>query len=120
MSSLFSLLYPAGASAAGFALLRLAVAAFVLVLQGAVAADSAAVVVGAWVVAAVLALGFLTRGVAAFAAACALLLWRQSGDANAGVLVVGALSALALALTGAGALSVDAYLFGRRVIELDE
>lgn len=74
---------------------------------------------GLIVLAGALALGLFTRMAAA---ACTLLaaagFLRLGGDLGLLVALHG-LDTAALALLGAGAYSIDAYLFGRRVITLD-
>jgi hypothetical protein len=115
-----ALLYPASASAAGIALLRLTAGAFVLVLRDAVAMDSFALSAVAWSIATMLAAGFLTRCVALSVGAAELALVTTAASGTIAFHAVGVGATFALALIGAGALSVDAYLFGRRVIELVE
>jgi uncharacterized membrane protein YphA (DoxX/SURF4 family) len=75
---------------------------------------------GALVLAASLAAGLLTR---VAAAVCAALVFvgaaRVSGTLSA-ILALNALQVVGLVLTGGGAYSLDARLFGRRVIRLDD
>jgi hypothetical protein len=116
----YPILYPTSVPAAGVALLRLAVAALVLVLLDVSPVRSTVWIVGAWLCVVALALGVLTRCFALLVAVSSVLLWCRAGDVNAGFVAVGGLASLALALVGGGTFSVDAYLFGRRIIEIDE
>jgi disulfide bond formation protein DsbB len=69
-------------------------------------------------VAGVLLAGYMTPIVAVVAVAVQAFVWSSLGiDSTAWAAVV-ALDAIALALVGPGAYSVDAYLFGRRVVVL--
>lgn len=65
-----------------------------------------------------LSLGYLTPIVALIGLAFHGLTWVNFEDASAGVAIVVALDAIALALLGPGAYSADAYRFGRRVVVL--
>jgi uncharacterized membrane protein YphA (DoxX/SURF4 family) len=65
-----------------------------------------------------LSLGYLTPIVALTGFAFHCLMWVGLHDASAGVAIVIALDAIALALLGPGAYSADAYRFGRRVVVL--
>lgn len=67
-----------------------------------------------------LAAGFAVRVAASLAALAMLLAASQSSGGLAAILIVQALQATALALLGAGAYSIDARLFGRRVIQLKD
>lgn len=100
MQRLFSS-FPDGPPGAGLLILRITVAAGMLLQTGSAMA---------LFVAAPLVAGFMTPAVAAVAAVIALLY-----DAP-----FVAATALALALLGPGAFSVDARLFGRREIVIDE
>lgn len=74
---------------------------------------------GLIVLATALVLGALTRFAAAVCVILAAIGWfRISGDLGLIVALHG-LDASALALLGAGAYSIDARLFGRRVVALD-
>lgn len=101
MQRLFSS-FPDGRAGAGLLILRITVAAGILVQTGSAMA---------LVVAVPLVAGFMTPAAAVVAAAIALLY-----DAPSVVAAV----AVALALLGPGAFSVDARLFGRREIVIDE
>jgi hypothetical protein len=67
-----------------------------------------------------LAVGFAVRVAASLAALLILFGASRSDDALAAILATQALQAAALALLGAGAHSIDARLFGRRVIQLNK
>lgn len=62
--------------------------------------------------------GYLTPIAATLAFACHGLIWFMLGVDNATVAIVFSLDALAVALLGPGAYSVDSYRFGRRVVVL--
>jgi uncharacterized membrane protein YphA (DoxX/SURF4 family) len=68
----------------------------------------------------VISVGYLTPIVAAAALACHVFIWLAAGaDPGAAVTaLVFALNALALALLGPGAYSLDARRFGRRLVVL--
>ena len=65
-----------------------------------------------------LAVGFAVRVAASLAALAILFAATQTSGALEAVLILQAPQAVALALLGAGAYSVDARLFGRRVIRV--
>lgn len=67
-----------------------------------------------------LAAGLLTRFAAAACAALVLVAAARADGAMSAVLALSALQVAALVLTGGGAYSLDARLFGRRVIRLDD
>jgi hypothetical protein len=67
-----------------------------------------------------LAAGFAVRVAASLAALVILFTATQTSGPLEAVLMLQALQAVALALLGAGAYSVDARLFGRRVIQLKD
>ena len=67
----------------------------------------------------VLALGVFTRISAAMAVPVTLGAGLMIGGAPGGMIALHGLDAAALALLGAGAYSIDALIFGRRVIRLD-
>lgn len=64
-------------------------------------------------------MGFCTRFTAIFCAICAIGAGIWLWDWRGGLVIVEALNLVAIGLLGGGAFSVDAYLFGRRVIRLD-
>jgi len=63
-----------------------------------------------------LSAGYLTPIVAVGALIVQVFIWSGLGDEAATWAAVVSLDAIALALVGPGAYSVDAYLFGRRVV----
>ena len=110
-------LFPGGAIGAGLLILRLAVGVSLLML-------AAHLVPGSWilqgifaVIAAAVCSGLQTRvlaGISVLAPVFGLVM----GAAPVGVIVLHIMSSAALALTGPGAFSADARLFGRRTITL--
>ncbi len=107
-------LFPGGASGVGLLLLRLAVAGSLLTQAATHAQTPNAAQFIAILLAAALCAGFRTS-VAACISGVALLAALPSLDA-----ALHAATAAALALTGPGALSADARLFGRRTVTLPE
>ena len=65
-----------------------------------------------------LCVGYLTPLAAATALLCHALIWINAGVGSATLAVVIAFDAIALALLGPGAYSIDAYRFGRRLVVL--
>ncbi len=111
------LLFPAGRAGAALALLR--VAAAILLVGSALQAASAAGWVGiaACALALSMLLGLFTRVAAGlFAVAAAVICLRFEGLARLSV-VAHCLTGAALCMLGPGAYSLDARLFGRRVID---
>lgn len=70
------------------------------------------------VVSVTLSVGYLTPIAAAAALAFHALLWLGVGVDSAAVAIIFALDAIALALLGPGAYSIDSYRFGRRRVVL--
>jgi hypothetical protein len=96
--------------AAGLLLLRMAV---LVSLVPATLAASGSMAVMLWADAVLLAAGLLTPAAALVAAAhSALLLWRDPD----GTALQAMLAALSLMLAGAGRLSLDAWVFGPRLV----
>jgi uncharacterized membrane protein YphA (DoxX/SURF4 family) len=62
--------------------------------------------------------GFLTPIVAILAMLFHVLAWSSLGSDGAGMTAIALLDAVALAMLGPGAYSIDAYRFGRRVVVL--
>lgn len=115
MQPLFSM-FPAGRAGAGLVLLR---AACALQLGFAVLSDASPswLTIAGAIAAAALILGLLTQGVAI---ACVVVLAFEVLCCDRIFSVAATLQGidlLALSLLGAGAYSIDARLFGRRVIE---
>lgn len=69
-------------------------------------------------IAAALTAGYLTPIVAASALVLHGVIWSGLGVGSAAAVTIVALNAIALALLGPGAYSVDSYRFGRRVVVL--
>lgn len=112
-------MFPGGLVGVALLLGRLAAAAaLALVLRGFAPAPWIAFPV--LVLAASLAAGLLTRFAAACCAVLVLVGAARAGGALSAVLALNALHVAGLALTGGGAYSLDARLFGRRVIRLDD
>lgn len=73
---------------------------------------------GAVSIVALLCIGFLTPIAALVTLALHALIWAGLDSFNMAAMIVVTLDALALALLGPGAYSMDAYRFGRRVLVL--
>jgi hypothetical protein len=112
-------IFPNGPRGAALLLLRVSAASLITFAIHRLALSSWAI--GALVlVAAALILGLCTRLAATLCAALAATAFIQSVGMLSWLMGLQALSAAALAILGAGAYSIDARLFGRRVIELGE
>ena len=113
------LLFPAGVHGVALLLARCSAASLLLGLSYRSALPPW-LVWGGLALAAMLAFGLLTR--VAAGAGAALVAWAAYGaGGDLGLcLAVATLQVAALSLLGAGAYSVDAHLFGRRVIHLDD
>jgi putative oxidoreductase len=114
--------YPDGAAGIALVLLRLACAwiAFLMIprlLPPAFSPNGAIVMAAALALA--LALGLATRIVAFVVAAATLASVFLIGGENALTLLARACACAALGLLGSGAYSIDANVFGRRVIRLE-
>lgn len=111
-------MFPQGPPGIGLLLLRVSVAVALLVDGGLAGALPG----GAWpaiVLAAALCLGVLTPIVATICGVAGIaVLLGVDGDGIAALAVIAALAATALALLGPGAYSLDARLFGRRLLAL--
>jgi uncharacterized membrane protein YphA (DoxX/SURF4 family) len=119
--------FPHGLPAAGLLVLRIAVGAKLLIGASACMVEPQGLKLGAWLLAlltfgigASFVLGFLTQlmaGVSALAAAAIYIwhpVWAFSFLSLTSFEAIG--MALAIALLGPGAISLDAYFFGRRKI----
>ncbi len=111
--------FPSGARGAALLLLRLSAAS--LISLGLTRLQlSVWVVVGLLVVIAALLTGFCTRFAAAICAVLATIAFIVIGGTLSWLMSLQALNAVALAILGAGAYSIDARLFGRREIDFRE
>jgi len=114
--------YPDGAAGIALVLLRLACAwiAFLVIprLTFPQFSSNASIVVSA-AFALALALGFGTRIVAFVLAAAAIASTLMTGSDSALTMIARACGSAALGLLGPGAYSIDANVFGRRVIRLE-
>lgn len=79
---------------------------------------SAWIQLGAVLIALCICVGFLTPIAASTALLFHVLVWFSTAGISSTALIVVALDALALALLGPGAYSIDGYRFGRRVVVL--
>jgi hypothetical protein len=115
---LFSM-FPTGRPGIALLLLRTSVATAVL-LDGYVHRHE----LSSWALAAMalisvsLGLGFLTPIIALIALVCHVFAWTSMSFDCTGLTAVEILNALALALLGPGAYSIDAFRFGRHVVVL--
>jgi hypothetical protein len=109
--------YPTGATGVALLLLRVSISACL----GLVAMTSATMVTGPIVIAVILALlvGIATRIVAGVSACIAVIVCFECGGLIGFSAAQHGLAAMALSLLGAGGYSIDAVLFGRRVIQID-
>ena len=114
--------YPDGAAGIALVLLRLACAwiAFLVIarLPFPQFSPNASIVVSV-AVALTLALGFRTRIVAFVLAAATMATAFMTGNDSALTMIASACGCAALGLLGPGAYSIDANVFGRRVIRLE-
>ena len=113
---LFSL-FPSGLPGFALLLLRASVALAILLEGYAQRQELSGLVLGALVMlSATLCMGFLTPLAAALALVFQMVSWVSLSDYGIELHAVAILDALALALLGPGAYSVDAYRFGRRIV----
>lgn len=112
-------MFPTGLPGLALLLLRASVA-FAVVLEsfGPRQSPLGWMQVLALAISAALSVGYLTPIAAVAALFCEALTWWSLGAGNAAVVIVVSLDAIALALLGPGAYSIDGYLFGRRVVVL--
>lgn len=99
-------------------LLRLSTAMVLIAEAEALYPSSEAPRFGMFVLAAALGAGFFTRSAAILAAPIISVAFGMSGHVQCLALASHGLVSIGLALMGAGAYSIDAILFGRRVVEL--
>jgi uncharacterized membrane protein YphA (DoxX/SURF4 family) len=113
---LFSM-FPSGLPGFALLLLRASVALAILLEGYAHRQELSGLVLGALVLlSATLCMGFLTPLAAALALVFQMVAWASLDDNGIELHAVAILDALALALLGPGAYSVDAYRFGRRIV----
>jgi hypothetical protein len=108
-------MFPPGFPGLALVLLRISVAIAALLASHSLQGLSSWSVAAVFIVCAALSAGFLTPIVAILALVFDGLAWTNIGP---GTSAAACLNALALALLGPGAYSVDAYRFGRRVVVL--
>jgi hypothetical protein len=113
-------MFPGGLIGVALLIGRLAAAAVLAFALGGLALDSVWAALPLILLAASLAAGLLTRFAAAACAALVVVGATRADGALCAVLTLNALHIAGLVLTGAGAYSLDARLFGRRVIRLDD
>lgn len=112
-------IFPGGPRGAALLLLRIS-AASLMALGAATPGDPPAWSrAGMLVVAAALLAGICTRLAAGICAILAAAAFIRTGGTLSWLTGLQALNAAALAILGGGAYSIDARLFGRRVIDLD-
>ena len=113
--------HPAGAAGVALLLLRLAAAA--MIVGSSIYGIGNSLYVPLAIVLAILSVliffGLGTRVAALIAAMIAMGAGLKFGDWSGAIIGIEALNLIAIALLGAGAYSIDAHLFGRRVIKLD-
>lgn len=118
---LFSM-FPEGGPGVALLLLRISVAGTLIVQAWTYPSVSIGVSIAQWVfpgivvIALSLAIGFLTPVLSLLSCIAALLALFSSGGTATAVSIASILDASALALLGPGAYSLDAKLFGRRVL----
>lgn len=118
MQKLFSM-FPPGPPGLALLLVRLTVALALLLDDYAQRHALSGWIHGAVIlISAALCAGYLTPIAAAAALLFHALIWFGPGVDSAPVAVIFALDAIALALLGPGAYSVDSYRFGRRLVVL--
>lgn len=118
MQRLFSI-FPSGWPGVGLLLLRGSVALAVLLpAYSQRQALPSLALLALILLSTILCAGFLTPLVAVLAAAVHLVAALSLGMGNEGATVAAIVDALALALLGPGAYSIDARRFGRRLVEL--
>jgi hypothetical protein len=105
----------------GVALVILRTSAAILLVAGPTSAFSLPLwaILGLMLLAAGLVLGLLTRLLATLNVLVSILIWLRLGGPSGMLSALHGLDAAALSMLGAGAYSLDASLFGRRVIRLD-
>jgi hypothetical protein len=113
-------MFPGGLIGVALLLGRLAAAAVLVFLLRGFALEAPWTALPVVLLAASLATGLLTRFAAAICTALVMAGAARADGALSVVLALNALQVVGLVLTGGGAYSLDARLFGRRVIRLDD
>jgi hypothetical protein len=113
-------MFPGGLVGAALLLGRLAAAGVLMFALRGLAPQTAWAAPALLVLAASLAAGLLTRVAAAVCAALVFVYAARVSGTLSAILALNALQVVGLVLTGGGAYSLDARLFGRRVIRLDD
>jgi len=116
MKSTFSA-FPRGSGGLALLLLRLSIGLVLIAESDVLHPSSMAACLGMFVLAAALGAGLFTRSAAILTTPIIAVGFSLSHNVPCFALTLFGLVAIALALSGAGAYSVDAILFGRRVIE---
>lgn len=112
-------MFPRGLPGLGLLLLRASVGMALLVEDYDHRQDLSGWIQGAAILTSLaLSVGYLTPIIAVMALVFHGLIWSGPGVGSAAVETIVSLDALALALLGPGAYSVDSYRFGRRVVVL--
>jgi hypothetical protein len=118
MQRLFTM-FPRGLPGLALLLLRASVAiALLMESYGRGRGLSAWIYGTAWLLSAALCVGYLTPVVTSLALVLQALIWFDFGGDSPAMAVIVFLDALALALLGPGAYSLDSYRFGRRLVVL--
>lgn len=112
-------IFPSGPRGAALVLLRISAASLIALCFNKLQLSPWAAT-GLFLVAAGLISGFLTRPAALTCALLATWAFIRIGGPLSWLVGLQALSAIALAILGAGAYSIDARLFGRRVIDFHD
>jgi hypothetical protein len=113
-------MFPGGLIGVALLLGRLAAAAVLAFALRGVVRETAWAVLPVVLLAIGLATGLLTRFAAAACAVLVLVAAARADGTLSAVLALNALQVVGLVLTGGGAYSLDARLFGRRVIRLED
>jgi len=116
----FSPIFSGGAPGVALLLMRTATAATLLLAAVDFPLPDAWPLVAAVLPALGLLAGLFTRAAGLLGAILLVVLAARAGGAAGAFLALQGAEALALALLGAGAFSIDARLFGRKVIRLDD
>jgi uncharacterized membrane protein YphA (DoxX/SURF4 family) len=111
------LVFPTGSSGGALVVLRIALALALAASAQMHFPDWLAI--GAIILAVMILGGVFTRFAAVLGAVFSAIFWLKIGGSLGSAAALLGLCAIALAMLGAGGYSIDARLFGRRVIDLD-